>query len=304
MDLKQENANVSSISDTPSHHSATEPHDYIYGVRLLYKEFLGGITVDYNRDVSAIFAEAASSILNHGGWRLLSLARHENKRIGCPSWSPDWSSNHIMSWFLPEIENTPKAALEALPRNDQISFSRDRKMLSTPDIVLARVMASSPEHTALYPGCENCAKYCCAPHLWDRVARWIKLCGLLCSEDINHYHPTLSLGSIMCTAPQCGPIHPSRFRVFEEALEDVCLNGARTHSYTHLEYADVAITDWLNWRHLVLTEEGAMGATLHGRGVESGDIIVKFDPLPQTFALGVSRAMVSQRMNFLGGCNS
>jgi hypothetical protein len=83
---------VSSLIETLVRNSASNPHDYIYGLRSVHPDLLAKIPIDYNRNVIDVYAEAARNMILAVGLEILFLTRHENKQHGCPSWLSDWSS--------------------------------------------------------------------------------------------------------------------------------------------------------------------------------------------------------------------
>lgn len=73
---------------------ASLPQDKIFALRAIFPRTFGQIPVDYNRDITKIHIEAAISIIKTTrSLDILRYACHSGKRLGCPSWVPEWTSD-------------------------------------------------------------------------------------------------------------------------------------------------------------------------------------------------------------------
>ncbi|OIW23544.1 HET-domain-containing protein [Coniochaeta ligniaria NRRL 30616] len=73
---------------------ATEPRDFVFGLRELFPDELGRIPVSYERPTADLYLEVAQRIIEKGAsLDILAVAAQEAKAVaGCASWVPDWSS--------------------------------------------------------------------------------------------------------------------------------------------------------------------------------------------------------------------
>jgi hypothetical protein len=71
----------------------TDPRDKVYAIlSLLPADLRDRIGVDYNRSVSAVYTDFATTLLQKGIADLLAFAGSDLNRFGLPSWVPDWTA--------------------------------------------------------------------------------------------------------------------------------------------------------------------------------------------------------------------
>ncbi|KAK4031445.1 HET-domain-containing protein [Parachaetomium inaequale] len=83
---------------------ATDPRDYIYGLRGLFPVELSPIPISYERPTTDIYRDVAQRIIENprdshslGLDNILVLSAQEYKTVAdCPSWVPDWSSLTVL----------------------------------------------------------------------------------------------------------------------------------------------------------------------------------------------------------------
>lgn len=267
-------------------HSAQEPLDYVYGLRAIYPDILGNIDVDYSRSAVSLFAQVARQIIEHGGWRLIFTARHRNKRAGCPSWVPDWSSSAKSAWWLHAMDVPMYGELFHAAQ-----FSNDNLSLALHGVRLGKVVASSsPDYFQQHAPCTACVTdhlmQACVCHIWCYFRHWLHLCdtfGLKRESGDNVLGHTISdhrdsLARLLCENSR-GPKYLMLDDLPEilqhlRGLSSICCGDQLA---SRLREGEETILNWLRQRHFFLLDGGIMGVALLSSGVHTGDLIVQFD---------------------------
>lgn len=122
---------------------ASDPRDKIYATRGQFARTFGKITVDYNRSISPIFADATKQIICEGsdyatGMIVLANASRSTTLRDLPSWAVDWASEDITTrfWEVGAPHVVFKATRESQPRH---RFSEDLKRLFLTGTVVGTV---------------------------------------------------------------------------------------------------------------------------------------------------------------------
>lgn len=112
---------------------ASDPRDKIYATRGQFARTFGKMTVDYNRSISSVFADATKQIICEGsddatGMIVLANASRSTTLRDLPSWAVDWASEDITTrfWEAGAPHVVFKATRESKPRH---RFSEDLKRL-------------------------------------------------------------------------------------------------------------------------------------------------------------------------------
>lgn len=337
-------------------HDASEPRDYIFGLRSVYHEILGSIAVDYSVGVAELYSRAAQQILRSGGFKLLFAARHRDRIADCPSWVPDWSSSHKTAWVRYELSDFGDGQLWDFPvpkilrskrelketrslliadhqlpeetidlnsagplglRSDRsiisasmaaksrwsydlgaMSFSKDSRILQMHSVRCAMVVLSSPEYLSVDEPCRACDGRCkvckgrtkrcrvCGKtisrsHIWDALDHWVQACkATVRMRDGSDYYQ--AAGDLLCTSAEVGALKPNQAGLFLELVKDE--SGEYAESDGRKQQQTIMISEFLAQRHLILTDNGAMGIALLSHRVEKGEVVVKFDVLDHYFA--------------------
>lgn len=119
---------------------ASDPRDKIYAVRGHFVRTFGNITVDYNRSIALVFADATKQIISDesgdaAGMIVLANASRSTTLPDLPSWAVDWASEDITTrfWEFGAPHVVFKATKESQPR---YRFSEDlRRLFLTGTIV-------------------------------------------------------------------------------------------------------------------------------------------------------------------------
>ena len=295
---------VTLMLDALLFHQAENAHDYIYGLQAVFNEEFYDIKVDYAKDIDTLYADVAYRILMRGGLDLLIFARHNGKRETCPSWVPDWSSKEKLAWRADLGEHDP--VLNPFSRPNASRSSRVSHTLRIGGSIVDDIAVSSPSVMPGYEDCADCAEDQCSDHLWDRIGQWLRVClenTARMDSDVDH---TKTLAQILtttrsyATVGESSALPPEKYRQLRCSLPDLCAGRDRNHLNTKLEFADLEIARWLRHRHLVLSNTGHMGIAVLSSGVEKGDLIVRFVPLMQTYALRPVLKNGERRYEFLG----
>lgn len=122
---------------------ASDPRDKIYATRCQFARTFGKITVDYNRSISPIFADATKQIIREGsgaatGMIVLANASRSTTLRDLPSWAVDWASEDITTrfWEVGAPHVVFKASRESQPRHH---FSEDLKRLVLTGTIVGKV---------------------------------------------------------------------------------------------------------------------------------------------------------------------
>lgn len=250
---------------------------------------LGQVEVDYNRSSHEVSAQTGWRILEYGGFRLLYLARHRGRTFECPSWVPDWSSRHKLTWNLTRCANMPKmipmSSLSLKGAGAALqSISGDLALVLTGKRA-ATVVRSSPSFDLLnYFGCTECQhwfnmKHCHRPVLVGAFSQFVESCAAVAPEfDASYYYHEVF--DLICT--RMGPISSRHLPVLRSHVDKDC---DPTYGCSLPNDLPQRLAPRLDQRHLILTDNGKIGCALLDSGVEPGDLVVRLDILEEFFAL-------------------
>lgn len=172
------------------------------------------------------------------------------------------------------------------PNKELMDFSDDQRVLRLRGVQVATVLASSSRYPTYGKYCEICARDIPVEehqqHTWEALGHWLAEC------ENSGFPPTSTtfydaLTDLMCSPKHIGFLEPPIRDRFRRCLPDLCFGRG-----IKAELGDLhgQLRQYLDIRHLFLTDGGDMGVALLAEGVERGDLIVRFDVLPNyCFAL-------------------
>lgn len=122
---------------------ASDPRVKIYATRGQFARTFSKITVDYNRSISSLFADATNQIICEGsddatGMLVLANASRSPTLRDLPSWAVDWASEDITTrfWEAGAPQVVFKVSRESKPRHH---FSEDLKRLVLTGTIVGKV---------------------------------------------------------------------------------------------------------------------------------------------------------------------
>lgn len=285
---------VENLIQTLLKNYTSEPLDYIFGLKSLYSIELMNVDIDYNRSIGDVYAQAACEMIIHGGWTLLFIASHREKRQDCPSWVPDWSSQ----WKSEGIDiplDVPKMPNADLAENAQANFSMNFRSVflrgrRVSKVLLSSWMFSDNENA---PNHSNNCRSSCLLDPWCLLKRWADECDNFGHAGEWQAH-LVGLVGLLCWT-NTGPFLEKSYKEVLDSMQQAArlYDAGITiqdfdgdYGYVNIRECMSQIRAWLAEKHFILIEGGLLAVAQLSCPVEPGDELVVFDALPDhIFAL-------------------